>query len=48
MKVDEAIAEVRMMFEFEFCHDCGGDFEDHDLCVVPGLPGLFARCRGGV
>lgn len=31
-------------FEFEYCHECGGDLEDHILCEGPfGLP--FAMCK---
>jgi len=33
------------LFEFEFCLECGGDVEDHDVCLVPGIGNYFARCR---
>jgi hypothetical protein len=42
----EAIEGIALMFKFEYCEECGGDFEDHDLMVVPGL-GLFAQCKEG-
>jgi hypothetical protein len=44
--VADMIEDMRLMFEYEYCEECGGDFEDHDLMVVPGL-GLFAQCKGG-
>lgn len=33
------------LFEFEFCPECGGDAEDHEVCLVPGIGNFFARCR---
>jgi hypothetical protein len=33
------------LFEFNFCDVCGGDVEDHDVCLVPGIGTYFARCR---
>ena len=32
------------LFEFEFCPECGGDAEDHEICIVPGMGTFFARC----
>lgn len=32
------------LFEFEFCPECGGDAEDHEVCLVPGMGTYFARC----
>ena len=32
------------LFEYEFCPECGGDDEDHEVCVVPGMGTFFARC----
>ena len=32
------------LFEFEFCAECGGDAEDHEVCIVPGIGNYFARC----
>ncbi len=35
---------MRELFEFEYCHECGGDTEDHIPCDGPlGLP--FAMCK---
>ena len=34
------------LFEFEFCAECGGDAEDHVVCLVPGIGNYFARCLG--
>lgn len=42
--MSEMIEDMRLVFEYEYCEECGGDFEDHDLMVVPGLS-LFAQCR---
>ncbi len=39
---DEWLEEL---FEFEFCAECGGDAEDHEVCIVPGMGTYFARCR---
>jgi len=41
----EAIEDMRLMFEYEYCEECGGDFEDHDLMIVPGMGTLFAKCK---
>ena len=30
-------------FEFEYCAECGGDWDDHDYILILG--GWFARCR---
>jgi hypothetical protein len=35
---------LRDLFEFEYCGECGGDAEDHEVCMVPGLGTYFARC----
>ena len=32
------------LFEFEFCPEGGGDAEDHEVCLVPGIGTFFARC----
>jgi hypothetical protein len=36
-------------FEFEYCHECGGDERDHDPVLMDlgdyGTPGCFFRCR---
>lgn len=34
------------LFEFEYCPECGGDAEDHEVCLVPGIGNFFARCLG--
>lgn len=32
------------LFEYEYCHECGGDAEDHIPCEGPfGMP--FAMCK---
>jgi hypothetical protein len=36
---------LRRLFEFEFCPECGGDAEDHEVCIVPGIGTYFARCK---
>ena len=36
---------LERLFEFEFCAECGGDAEDHEVCIVPGIGTYFARCR---
>ena len=36
---------LRRLFEFEYCPECGGDAEDHELCIVPGMGTYFARCK---
>jgi len=33
------------LFEYEYCAECGGDAEDHVVCLVPGMGTYFARCR---
>ena len=35
---------LERQFEFEFCDECGGDAEDHEVCIVPGTGTYFARC----
>ena len=37
-------AWLEQLFEFEFCAECGGDAEDHVVCLVPGIGNYFARC----
>ncbi len=38
---EEFMAEL---FEYELCDECGGDADEHDICMGPfGL--WFARCR---
>ena len=27
---------LERLFEFEYCPECGGDADDHEVCVVPG------------
>jgi hypothetical protein len=39
---------LRELFEFEYCAECGGDAEDHEICLVPGIGNYFARCRRAV
>jgi len=34
---------LRRLFEFEYCPECGGDSEDHEVCLVLG--NYFARCK---
>jgi len=34
---------LRRLFEFEFCPECGGDAEDHEVCLVLG--NYLARCK---
>ena len=36
---------LESLVEFEYCAECGGDAEDHEVCVVPGVGTYFARCR---
>jgi hypothetical protein len=36
------------LFEFECCAECGGDAEDHEVCIVPGMGTYFARCKRSV
>lgn len=35
---------INELFEFNFCDVCGGDVEDHEVCLVPGMGTYFARC----
>ncbi len=35
---------IARLFEFETCPECGGDAEDHVVCIVPGIGNYFARC----
>lgn len=32
------------LFEYETCAECGGDSQDHEVCLVPGMGTFFARC----
>ena len=41
-KPDEWLARL---FEYEYCPECGGDAEDHEVCLVPGIGNYFARCK---
>ena len=34
----------KRLFEFSYCEECGGDYEDHD--IIPFLGNWFARCKG--
>ena len=36
------------LFEFEYCAECGGDAEDHEVCIVPGMGTYFAHCNRAV
>jgi hypothetical protein len=36
---------LERLFEFEFCAECGGDADDHEVCLVPGIGNYFARCK---
>ena len=36
---------LRRLFEYEYCPECGGDAEDHEVCIVPGIGTYFARCK---
>jgi hypothetical protein len=36
---------LEQLFEFEYCAECGGDSEDHEVCLVPGIGNYFARCK---
>ena len=38
-------AWIERLFEFNYCDECGGDVDDHEVCVVPGIGNYFARCR---
>ena len=33
----------KMQFEFEYCYECGKDWDEHDYILLLG--GWFARCR---
>lgn len=35
---------LKAFFEFEYCDECGGDADDHEVCIVPGTGTYFARC----
>ena len=35
---------LKRLFEFEYCDECGGDVEDHEVCLIPGMGTYFARC----
>lgn len=32
------------LFEFEYCAECGGDAQDHEVYIVPGMGTYFAWC----
>ena len=34
---------LRRLFEYEYCPECGGDAEDHEVWIVLG--NYFARCK---
>lgn len=34
---------LEQQFEFEYCPECGGDADDHDVVLILGNP--FAHCR---
>jgi hypothetical protein len=36
---------LERLFEFEYCAECGGDADDHEVCLVPGIGNYFARCK---
>jgi hypothetical protein len=43
--MDETPEEwLEKLFEFEYCAECGGDAQDHVVCIVPGMGTYFARC----
>lgn len=42
--VRDMIEDMRRMFDYEYCEECGGDFPDHELMIVPGTGTVFARC----
>jgi hypothetical protein len=33
------------LFEFDFCPERGGDAEDREVCIVPGIGTYFARSK---
>jgi hypothetical protein len=35
---------LKQQFEFEYCHECGGDSQHHTVCIVPVTGTFFARC----
>ena len=44
--MDETPEEwLEQLFEYEYCAECGGDAEDHEVCLVPGIGNYFARCK---
>ena len=34
---------LKRQFEFELCHECNGDWDNHDVADVLGNP--FAACK---
>jgi hypothetical protein len=36
---------LERLFEFEYCAECGGGADDHEVCLVPGIGNYFARCK---
>jgi hypothetical protein len=39
----EKLADIRDLFEFKACDECGKGFEAHDVCELLGNP--FLKCR---
>jgi hypothetical protein len=35
---------LEKLFEFTLCEECGGDLDDHQVCLIPGIGTYFARC----
>ena len=35
---------LERLFEYEFCTECGGDAENQEVCIIPGIGTYFARC----
>jgi len=40
----EALDDVRLLFEYETCGSCGGDYDDHKVVADP-LGNPFAACN---
>lgn len=36
---------LRELFEFEYCHECMGDEQDHEVVIAP-VGNYFAMCKG--
>ena len=43
MTLEDTQIWLERLFEFEYCPECGGDAEDHVVCLVLG--NYFARCK---